>query len=358
MHTFDTNSGAPAEPPKKISGLVRPAALCLVLLGGFGIGYMIGFGLSDELKAPELSIATSDWRPEKPIELVVMAGEGGSADLMARVIQRIIADDGLSHQPIVVLNKGGESGGEALRYLKDKAGDPHVIMITLNTIYTTPLRQTGLGVRLEDYTPVARLAEGNFVLWVNADSRVHRFEDYLAAVRAAGPNEWKMGGAGSGQEDSFVTALLEQAYGIKHGRVAYGSGGKAAEGLAKGEVHSTISTPSEQAAEYMAGKTRPIAVFSAHRIPALPGVPTFRELGRDLVYFMQRSVVAPPNIPPEVETYYLRMLQRVGRSDEWQRYLRKAGLHHTLLPGKPLMVYLLDERERHRELLTSMGGAF
>ena len=358
MHSTNTNDGAPDRSAAKISGLVWLAVLCLALLGGLGIGYVAGFGFSTEPKSPELTIATSDWRPVKPIELVVMAGEGGGADKMAHVIKRIVEDDGLAHQPIVLVNKAGQSGGEALRHLKGRAGDPHVIMLTLNTIYTTPLRQPDLGVRLEDYTPVARLAEGSPVLWVNAESGINGFEDYLAAVRAAGPNAWKMGGAGSGQEDSFVTALLEQAYGVKHGRVVYASGGKAAEGLAKGEVQSTINTLPEQAALYGAGKTRPIAVFAAHRIPALPDVPTFRELGRDLVYFIQRSVVAPPNVQPEVEAYYLRLFQRVGRSDEWQSYLRKAGLHHTMLPGEPLMAYLLDERERHRELLASMGGAF
>ena len=358
MHNTDANNGPLDKPPDKTSGLLWLTVLCLVLVGGFGIGHLAGFGFSSKPKSPELSIATSDWRPVKPIELVVMAGQGSGADRMARTIQRIVDHNGLSHQPIVLVNRAGQSGGEALRHLKGRAGDPHVIMLTMNTIYTTPLRQPDLGVRLEDYTPVARLAEGSPVLWVNAESDIGGFEDYLAAVRAAGPNAWKMGGAGSGQEDSFVTALLEQAYGVKHGRVVYASGGKAAEGLAKGEVQSTINTLPEQADLYRAGKTRPVAVFAANRIPALPDVPTFRELGRDLVYFMQRSIVAPPGIPPAVEAYYLRLFQRVGRSDEWQSYLRQAGLHHTLLPGKPLMAYLLDERERHRELLASMGGAF
>lgn len=357
MPNAETNDGTPDKSPDKSSGLVWLTVLCLVLVGGFGIGHLAGFGFSSKPKSPELSIATSDWRPVKPIELVVMAGEGGSADRMARKIQRIVDDNGLSHQPVVVVNKARQAGGEALRYVKDKAGDPHVILMTTNTVYTTPLRQPDLGVRLEDYTPVARLAEGSPVLWVNAKSSINGFEDYLAAVRTGGPEAWKMGGAG-GHEDSFVTVLLERAYGVRHGRVDYASGGEAADGLARGEVQSAINTLPEQAGLYEAGKTRPIAVFAAHRIAALPDVPTFRELGRDLVYFVQRSIVAPPGIPPEVEAYYLRLLQRVGRSDEWQRYLRKAGLHHTLLPGKPLMAYLLDERERHRELLASMGAAF
>ncbi|MDH3918416.1 MAG: tripartite tricarboxylate transporter substrate-binding protein, partial [Rhodospirillales bacterium] len=215
-----------------------------------------------------------------------------------------------------------------------------------------------LGLSLEDYTPVARLTEGSFVLWVNAESDIHTVGDYVVAVRAAGPKNWKMGGTGRGQEDSIPTALLEQAYGIEHGYVTYASGGKVAEGLINGEIDATVNTPSEQMAHYMAGKSRPLAAFTANRISVLPDVPTFRELGRDLVYFMQRSVVAAPGIPPEVQAYYQGLLHRGCLTEEWDDYLEKTGLAHTFLPGRPLMTYFLDERERHRELLTSMGEAF
>ena len=59
--------------------------------------------------------------------------------------------------PILPVNKGGGSGAEALRYLKDKEGDAHVIMATLNSYYTTPLR-TDIGVDIEEFTPLARMA--------------------------------------------------------------------------------------------------------------------------------------------------------------------------------------------------------
>ena len=357
MSNTDLSGSDTVESRKSRSGFVWLAGLGLLLLCGLGISYLTGFGpgVPDKPKTPELSIATSDWLPREPIELVVMAGEGGGADRLARVVQNVIETQGLSNQPIVVANKGGESGAEAMRYLKDKAGDPHVLMMTLNSFYTTPLRQPDLGLNLEDYAPVARLAEGSFVLWVSAESDIRTVDDYMAAVRAAGPGKWKMGGTGSGQEDSLVTAMLEQAYGIEHGYATYASGGKVAEGLVNGEIDATVNTPSEQMAFYIAGKSRPLAAFTANRIAALPDVPTFRELGYDLVYFMQRSVVAAPGIPPEVLAYYQGLLHRVSLTEDWQGYLKMTSLAHTFLPGGPAMTYFLDERERHRELLASMG---
>ena len=59
---------------------------------------------------------------------------------------------------------GGQSGGQALSYLKDNAGNPNVIMATLNSLYATPLRVPALGVDIARFTPLVNLAIESFVL--------------------------------------------------------------------------------------------------------------------------------------------------------------------------------------------------
>ncbi|MEE8274075.1 MAG: tripartite tricarboxylate transporter substrate binding protein, partial [Alphaproteobacteria bacterium] len=108
---------------------------------GFVFAALLGLGVASVPKD-----AVAGWEPQKPVEFVIMAGKGGGADRLARFIQGIIEKNNLSPKPFVPINKGGGSGAEALRYLKDHAGDPHVIMATLNSYYTTPLRNPGLGV--------------------------------------------------------------------------------------------------------------------------------------------------------------------------------------------------------------------
>ena len=88
------------------------------------------------LLAASLTLATGlpalagDWKPQKPVEMVIMAGQGGGADRLAWLFQSIIQKENLADMPVLPVNKGGGSGAEALRYLKDKAGDNHVIMAT------------------------------------------------------------------------------------------------------------------------------------------------------------------------------------------------------------------------------------
>ncbi len=305
------------------------------------------------------SSATADWKPKKPIEFVIMAGKGGGADRLSRFIQGIIEKNNFSPKPFVPINKGGGSGAEALRYLKDKAGDPHVIMATLNSYYTTPLRNPGLGVDIANFTPITKMADDTFQLWVHVDSGINSVEEYVAAVKKAGPENWKMGGTGKGQEDSLVTGMLEKKFGIKVTYVPYKGGGAVAKDLIGKHIESTVNNPSEQVGFWDAGKSRPLASFTPKgKVEGKFGaIPTFEELGygTDMVYYMQRSVIAPAGIDKDVQAFYVDVFDKVYKSAEWQDYMSKKGLIPGWLTGDALTAYFIENREVHRKLLVAAG---
>jgi tripartite-type tricarboxylate transporter receptor subunit TctC len=239
-----------------------------------------------------------------------------------------------------------------MRYLKDKSGDPHTLMATLNSYYTTPLR-TDIGVNIEEFTPIARMAVDTFVLWVNADSDIKTLDDYVAAVKAAG-GKWKMGGTGTGQEDSLITAMLEKEFGIKHIYVPFKGGGTVAKNLIGGHIDSTVNNPSEQMGFFEAGKSRPIAAFTPKRLAVFPDVPTMAELGHPMTYYMQRSFVAPASMPEAAVAYYVDMFKKLSQSEEWQAYASKKALMTDFLSGDALQTYFLEERAAHAEILKNM----
>ena len=320
-----------------------------------GVALSIGVGVG-LIAQPDKAIAA--WQPQKPVEFVVMAGQGGGADKLARFIQSIIEKNKLASVPFIPINKGGGSGAEALRYLKDKAGDPHVIMATLNSYYTTPLRNPGIGVDIAKFTPIARLAEDTFVLWVHADTPIKTIDDYVKAVKAAGGKNWKMGGTGKAQEDELLTNMLKKAYNIDMTYIPYKGGGTVAKNLAGKHHDSTVNNPSETAPFYTAEKksVRPIAAFTPKRLPMYPDTPTFGELGHpEMVYFMQRSVVAPPAIPKDAQEYYIALFKKVSESKEWQAYTKKQSLFADFLSGEELQKYFLKGREDHRAMLKKIG---
>src|SRR6188472_3562489 len=151
--------------------------------------------------------ALAEWKPTKSVEFIVPAGTGGGADQMARMIQGIVQKHNLMPQPLVVINKAGGAGAEGFLDVKGSARNPHKIIITLSNLFTTPLA-TGVPFKWEEMTPVAMLALDEFILWVNAKAPFKTAKEYIDAVKAGTPNQFKMGGTGSKQEDQIITAAI------------------------------------------------------------------------------------------------------------------------------------------------------
>ncbi len=307
------------------------------LIAALAIGVLAVWSVSDALAA---------WKPTRPIEFIIMAGKGGGADRIARLMQKIVTENKWSPQPLVPINKKGGSGAEAMLYLKQKKGNPHVILVTLNSFFTTP-RLRKLPVSYKDLTPVYRLAMDTFVLWVNAKSNIKTVDDWVKAVKAK-KGKWTMGGTGKMQEDQLVTNMLQQAYGLE-GLITYvpfRGGGTVAKNLAGGHIDSSVNNPSE-GLPHFPGKVRPIAVSK---------VPTFKELGKPkLVYFMQRSINAPGGIPKGAIAWYRDLFTKLCNSSEWKQYTNKKALNRACLTGGPLASFFVEEDNKHKALLTGMG---
>jgi tripartite-type tricarboxylate transporter receptor subunit TctC len=297
--------------------------------------------------------AKAAWKPTKPVAFVIMAEKGSGADRLARFILGIIKKQKLSGKPFVALNKGRDAGAEALRHMRDKVGDGHVVMLTLNSYYTTPLRDPDLGVDIGRFTPIARLAEDTFQLWVHAEAGIRSVSDFVAAVKKAGAGKWRIGGAG--EADSLVSAMFQDAYGIELAYVPLTDGAAVARRLMDNGVHATVNNPSEQLRFWQGGRSLPLASFTAGRLNAFPNVPTFREIGHDLVYVMQRSIVAPPGIERRVQAYYVGVFSKLYKSKAWQDYMAKEALQPGWLTGSDLTRYFVSQREAHRRILDSLG---
>lgn len=304
-----------------------------------------------------VSTAAQAWEPKKPVEFVIMAGQGGGADKMARLLQTVIEKNGWASKPLTPINKPGGSGAEALIHLNGKAkSDPdHTIMVTLNSFYTTPLRQPNLKIDIATFTPIARMAEDTFLLWVHKDSGIKNVDDFVAKAKAAG-SDWVMAGTGKLQEDQLLTDFLNAAYDLEMKYVPYKGGGAVAKQLAGQHANSTVNNPSEQEGFYKAGDTVPLAAFTTERINIFPDAPTFKELGKDFVYLMQRSVVGAPGMSDEAAAYYQALFQKVFESPEWQDYRNKRALQGAFMTGEELKSYWMAERENHRQMLERMGA--
>ena len=316
------------------------------------LGVALGLGLGFSAVTVDSAQA---WEPRKPVEFIVMAGKGGGADKAVRFIQNIIAKNKLSSKPFTPINKPGGSGAEALVHVKNAKDPNHTLMFTLNSFYTTPLLQPGLGVDTMTFTPIGRMAEDTFLLWVNKDSGITTVAQFVKAAKKAG-NKWIMAGTGKNSEDNILTDFLNKAYGLNMKYVPYKGGGRVAKELAGNNANSTVNNPSEQLGFYQAGKTVPIGAFTPERLPLFKDAPTFKELGKDFVYFMQRTVVGAPGMSKEAAAYYQGLFKKIFDSTEWQGYMKKKSLQGGFLTGDALMKYWMKESAVQKAILIKMGA--
>jgi putative tricarboxylic transport membrane protein len=325
--------------------------------------HVLGFAAAFIGGAVALSMPAQAWEPTKPIEIIVPAGTGGGADQMARVMQGIITKHNLSKQSVVVINQSGGAGGEGFLAAKNAKGDAHKLIITLSNLFTTPLA-TGIPFNWKDLTPVSMMALDEFVLWVNADKPYKTVKDYIAAIKAAPDNTFKMGGTGSKQEDQIITVALEKATGKKMTYIPYKGGGAVAVQLVGDHVDSTVNNPIEAVAHWRAGKLRPLCVFDSKKLDyhdkiagdmSWNDIPTCKSQGLDVEYLMLRGYFMPPGVTPDEVAYYVDLFKKVRETPEWKKLMNDGAFNQSFMTGAEYTKWVADAEKLHEGLMKDAG---
>ncbi|MBE0453018.1 Bug family tripartite tricarboxylate transporter substrate binding protein [Roseovarius autotrophicus] len=298
--------------------------------------------------------AMAEWQPRKPIDFVIMAGPGGGADRIARFIQSVAEKKKLTRRPLIPNNKGGGSGAESLIWLNSTNDPDHTILVTLNSFFTTPIRQPDLGIDIQTFTPIAMMGVDPFALWVHSDSGIETFEQWLEAVRAA-DGEYVTGGTGTGQEDSIVFAYLDNAFELKTKYIPFDGGGAVAAALAGQQIMATVNNPSEARGFYDSGDLRPLLVFSDEQMDVYPGIPTLKEKGKDFSYYNQRAIVGAPGMSDEAAAYYQKLFEEIYNSEEWQGYLETEAMSPLWMEPDEQRAYWEVQVQTHSDLLARIN---
>ena len=309
------------------------------------------------------AVPAAGWEPTKPVEFVVPAGTGGGADQMARLLQGVITKNNLMKQPMIVVNKSGGAGAEGFLAIKEAKGDPHKIIITLSNLFTTPLA-TGVPFNWKDLTPVAMLALDQFVLWVNADTPYKTAKEYLDAVKAGGPNKFKMGGTGSKQEDQIITVAIEKAAGVKFIYVPFKGGGDVAVQLVGGHIDSSVNNPIEAVAQWRADKLRALCVFDDQRMPyktkvtatmSWNDIPICKEAGVAVDYVMLRGIFMPPGVTQEQVDFYVDLFKKVRETADWKKFMEDGAFNTTFMTGPEYVKWVEKAENTHKDLMREAG---
>ncbi len=291
--------------------------------------------------------------PTRPIELIVPYSPGGGSGVTGETMKKVVSDDKLSPQPLIITYKPGASGQVGWSYLAGRKGNGHTIS-TATTGYTFGfvLKQTQL--KPEDLTPIACMLMDTQLIVTYTKSPFKSIRDVIEASKKA-PNSVKISGTSAIGADSTVANMLEAAEGIKLNMIPFMSGGEASAAILGGHVDLAISNPNELFPQIEAGKLRPLAVFADKRLAGLKDVPTMKELGYNLQFFTHRGVLAPAGIPKHEEEWLIGLMKKITQSKGWAEYAEKYMMTIEFIGGSDYAKYLAEERVKIAKILKSMG---
>ena len=303
------------------------------------------------------------WQPTKTVEITVAAGAGGGTDQLARLIQLSINKYKLLAVPTVVLNKGGGNGAEGFLDTKLAKGDAHKIIVGTNNAYLLPL-VAKLGFEWSELTPVAVLAQDEFILWAPADAPFKTAKEYLDAAKAD-PGSYRMGGSQSKDVDQTLTLLINKTYGTKFTYIPFKSGSEAATQLAGKHIASNVNNPSENLSQWRAGQVKPLCLFSRTRMAyttkvttdmAWSDIPTCKEQGIGIdEYRFPRTIVMPGGVTTEQVRFYVDLMKKVVDTPEFKEYMERNALAPTFLTGDAFKAYVDEDQQRARKIFQDAG---
>jgi tripartite-type tricarboxylate transporter receptor subunit TctC len=306
--------------------------------------------------SPSGPSAAASVLPTRPVEFVISTAPGGGSDTYARIWQGIIETQKLSPQPVQPLNKEGASGAVAFQYVFEKKGDMHYIMVTLNSFFTTIITQK-TAFKATDFTPIANLALDPFFLWVNDDSPWKTAKDFIDAAQK---DSLTVAGTGAKQEDEALFRRIEDTMKTKpFTYITQTSGNTVAGALAghQGGVVATVNNPSEGIQLYSANpkKIRPLCAFT----PASPtkgvynGLATCKSQGIAIDdYFIMRAVMAPPDLTPQQQAFWVDVFKKVSDSAEWKTKIDEFFLTPDFRTGAEFKQFILQYQQLHQEIAT------
>lgn len=241
--------------------------------------------------------------PTKTITMVVPYAPGGSSDTRARQIAAKMAT--YLGQSVIVENKPGAAGNIGTDFIAKATPDGHVIGIgNLAPLAVNKAMMPKMPFDPEtDITPVALIEKGPLVLLVSAErSNVKSLAELLAQGKAK-PGSLTYASAGNGGSFHLAGELLEDAAGLKMLHIPYKGGGPATTDMLAGTVSFMFdmvpaSLPYVKATP---PKARALAVATDKRMPQMPDVPTFAELGyKGFEVSNWFGVIAPKGTPAPI----------------------------------------------------------
>jgi tripartite-type tricarboxylate transporter receptor subunit TctC len=285
--------------------------------------------------------------PDKPVTVVMAWSAGGATDVLTRAIQPVWSKN--LGADIIIKNVSGAAGTIGTAEAAAAKPDGYTIIVSPAGPMTTQPQMRSLPYSVDSFAPIGRISINPQMMMVNKDSPYKTAKDLFDAIKKE-PGKLMAASTGAGTLPHIgIIAMNQSGLNIKH--VPFKSSVEAMKAL----LGNTVQVFSDQSQLVPSFDVRPIATWSASRLPDYKDVPTMKELGYNYDIYNWVGAYAPKGVPPAVMEKLVSSLEQTLKDPAVVDSLKKLKIEVSYMTPKEFGAFSTAESVRNRTLLQAAG---
>jgi tripartite-type tricarboxylate transporter receptor subunit TctC len=288
--------------------------------------------------------------PEKPVNYLIPFNPGGESDIFARAQQPLM--EKYLKQSVIITYKTGGGGSVGWNELVRTKPDGYFTSgFNLPHIILQPLQRKSSGYETNQIQPVMLFMNTPNVLAVPKDSPYKTLDDFIKAAKAK-PGALTLGGSGSNSANHLGVVRLNKLAGIKVSYVPFTGTGDAMPAFL-GKHVTGLMTYTTMGIQYK-NDMRVLAVATEKRFAGLPDVPTFKELGYNVLEGAYRGLAVPPNTPKAVVDVLYKACLAANNDPNFRKKMDELGFVLEDMDAAASVKFIAQKTVEYKEALKDL----
>ena len=303
------------------------------------------------------SALAQDAYPTRAITIINPFPPGGASDVVTRPLAAVL--EPMVKHPVVIETKAGAAGQVGAQVAASAKPDGYTLLSHITSIsgFAEVDRLFGRQPKFTnaDFIPLARFVADPCVLIVNDQQPWKTLKEFIEDAQKR-PNGIIFSSSGLYGALHIPTALFMKAAGnLKLRHLPTNGGGPALTALLGNNSQVLVSSVSASMAQIKAGKVRPLGLFGGTRSKALPDVPTLKEFGYNVEYYLWVGMFAPKGTSANVTTYLRDALNKAAHADQFKTALANLGQELDYMDQPEFAKFWADDTRRIEEAVRTIG---
>lgn len=295
--------------------------------------------------------------PDHAITFINPFPPGGAADVVGRPLAAVL--EPIVKQPVVIDTKAGAAGAVGAQVAASAKPDGYTMLLHITSIsgFAEVDKLFGRQPKFTraDFIPLARFVADPCVLLVN-DQQPHKTLKEFTDDAKKRPDEIIYSSSGLYGALHIPMALyMKAAGGLKLRHLPTNGGGPALTAILGNNSQALVSSVSACLAQVKAGKLRPLALFGSQRSKALPDVPTMKQLGYDIEYYLWVGLFAPKGTPANVTNFMRDAVKKAVVTEQFKTAITNLGQDMGYLDGPDFAKFWDADAKRIEAAVNAIG---